>query len=166
MNANVTGKPGTAPTVAAPAGAPGTGAGGDRDTTAKILGNGRDINSICENFGAAGGRDGGAGNGAWCGGNLATSGVAGVPIAANSYKLVSENFTVSKNAAPHQNRNTLLFRNLRTRYQSCTGTRGLRTCEASVLRGEAGLRRTRSFPDCLPRGEGLSQAARGGCNGH
>jgi len=65
-------------------------------TTAKIVGNGCDISSVCEAPGVAGGRDGSGGSGTWTGGNLGTGGDAGAPRAANGYKLVSENLTVSK----------------------------------------------------------------------
>ena len=95
MNANVTGRPETAPTVAAPADAPGTNAGDDH-ATAKIVGNDCDISRVCKAPGVAGGQDGGRGSGTWAGGNLATGGDAGTPRAANGYKLVSENLTVSK----------------------------------------------------------------------
>jgi hypothetical protein len=95
MNANVTGRPETAPTVAAPVCAPGTDAG-NADATAKIVGNGSDFSSVCEARGVAGGRDGSGGSGIWAGGNLGTGGDAGAPRAANGYKLVSENLTVSK----------------------------------------------------------------------
>ena len=95
MNANVTGRPETAPTVAAPVDVPGTDAG-DGDATAKIVGNGSDISSVCEAPGVAGGRDGSGGSGTWTGGNFGAGGDAGAPRAANGYKLVSENLTVSK----------------------------------------------------------------------
>jgi hypothetical protein len=95
MNANVTARPGTAPTPVAPVDAPGTDAG-DGDATAKIVGNGSDVSSVCEAPGVAGGRDGSGGSGTWVGGNMGTGGDAGAPRAANGYKLVSENLTVSK----------------------------------------------------------------------
>ena len=47
MNANVTGRPETAPNAAAPVDAPGTDAG-NGDATAKIVANGSDITSVCE----------------------------------------------------------------------------------------------------------------------
>jgi len=82
---------------AAPVDTPGTDAGdGDGDATAQIVGNGSDISGVCEAPGVAGGRNGSAGSGTWAGGNLATGGDAGAPRAANGYKLVSENLTVSK----------------------------------------------------------------------
>jgi hypothetical protein len=95
MNANVTGRPETAPTVAAPVDAPGTDAD-DGDETATIVGNGSDISSVCEASGVAGCRDGSGGSDTWAGANLGTGGDAGAPRAANCYKLVSENLTVSK----------------------------------------------------------------------
>jgi hypothetical protein len=47
MNADVTGRPATAPTVAVPVDAPGTDTG-DGDATAKIVANGSVINSVSE----------------------------------------------------------------------------------------------------------------------
>jgi hypothetical protein len=96
MNANLTGRPGTTPKVAGLVDAPGIDAGRDRDATAKAPGNDCDISKVCGAFDAGHGRDGNRSSGTWGNGNLGTGGGAGAPMAAIGYKLVSENFTISK----------------------------------------------------------------------
>jgi hypothetical protein len=165
MNANVTGRPETAPTAAAPVNAPGTDAG-NGDATAKIVANGSDISSVCEaprcrrrpgpqwgqrhlgrcQFGYRRRRRR-PGGGQWL-----QIGVG------KSYSF--------QNSVAHQKRSPLLFPNLSGWYRYCTSLRGVKMCEASMLRCEAGLPRTKPSPDWLPGGEGLSQDARGGCSGH
>jgi hypothetical protein len=138
MNANFTGRPETAPTVAAPVEAPGTDAG-DGDATAKIIGNGSDISTVCEASGVAGGRDGSDGSGTWAGCNLGTGVDAGAPRAANGCKLVSENLTVSK--MPRRTRTVApcYFAIFQTGTDIARLSARLKMCEASVLRCEAGL---------------------------
>jgi hypothetical protein len=80
VDANATGRRGTAPVVAGRLGVPGIGGA----MAAKIFGNSSNINSM---FNAVGGADGPYGRGAWCGGNASTGIGAGGPAAANGYKL-------------------------------------------------------------------------------